>query len=74
MCSNRWVDCIEKFGSKNLSLKEILNPAIELAQNGFPVSGPITSNLWKANIEPLLEKQNLYGKELLVRGDYEFSI
>lgn len=33
-----WVDCVERFGSKKLSLKEILEPAIELAENGFPVS------------------------------------
>jgi gamma-glutamyltranspeptidase / glutathione hydrolase len=33
-----WVDTVEKFGSGNLTLKQILMPAIELAEQGFPVS------------------------------------
>jgi gamma-glutamyltranspeptidase/glutathione hydrolase len=33
-----WVDTIEKFGSGKLSLQQILAPAIELAEEGFPVS------------------------------------
>ena len=33
-----WVDTIEKFGSGKLSLLQILLPAIELAEKGFPVS------------------------------------
>lgn len=33
-----WVDTIEKFGSGNLSLEQILQPAIELGEGGFPVS------------------------------------
>jgi gamma-glutamyltranspeptidase / glutathione hydrolase len=33
-----WVDTVEKFGSGKLSLEQILMPAIELAENGFPVS------------------------------------
>ena len=33
-----WVDTIEKFGSGNLSLEQILTPAIELGEQGFPVS------------------------------------
>lgn len=33
-----WVDTVEKFGSGMLSMEEILLPAIELADNGFPVS------------------------------------
>jgi gamma-glutamyltranspeptidase / glutathione hydrolase len=32
------VDTVEKFGSGKLSLEQILMPAIELAENGFPVS------------------------------------
>jgi gamma-glutamyltranspeptidase / glutathione hydrolase len=33
-----WVDTVEKFGSGKLSMEQILMPAIELAENGFPVS------------------------------------
>lgn len=33
-----WVDCVERFGNGKLSLGEILAPAIELAEGGFPVS------------------------------------
>lgn len=33
-----WVDTVEKFGSGKLSLAQILAPAIELAEQGFPVS------------------------------------
>jgi gamma-glutamyltranspeptidase/glutathione hydrolase len=33
-----WVDTIEKFGSRKLSLEEILKPAIELGEEGYPVS------------------------------------
>ena len=33
-----WVDCVERFGSKKVSLEDVLAPAIELADKGFPVS------------------------------------
>jgi gamma-glutamyltranspeptidase/glutathione hydrolase len=33
-----WVDCVERFGSGKVSLEDILAPAIDLAENGFPVS------------------------------------
>jgi gamma-glutamyltranspeptidase/glutathione hydrolase len=33
-----WVDAVEKFGNGKLSLDEILKPAVELAEEGFPVS------------------------------------
>lgn len=33
-----WVDTIEKLGSGKLSLAQILEPAIQLARDGFPVS------------------------------------
>lgn len=33
-----WCDTVTKFGSGKLSLEEILMPAIELGEKGFPVS------------------------------------
>jgi gamma-glutamyltranspeptidase/glutathione hydrolase len=33
-----WVDTVERFGSGKLSLEQILQPAIELGEEGFPVS------------------------------------
>ena len=33
-----WVDTIEKFGSGKLGLSDVLKPAIELGEDGFPVS------------------------------------
>ena len=33
-----WIDTVEKFGSGKLSLEQILQPAIELGEEGFPVS------------------------------------
>ncbi len=33
-----WVDTVEKFGSGKLTMEQILAPAIELAERGFPVS------------------------------------
>jgi gamma-glutamyltranspeptidase/glutathione hydrolase len=33
-----WVDTVERFGSGKLSLSQILEPAIKLAENGFPLT------------------------------------
>lgn len=33
-----WVDCVERFGSGKVSMDDVLAPAIELAEKGFPVS------------------------------------
>ena len=33
-----WIDTIEKFGSGKLSMEDILTPAIELGEEGFPVA------------------------------------
>jgi gamma-glutamyltranspeptidase/glutathione hydrolase len=33
-----WVDTVEIFGSGKLSLEQILTPAIEMGEEGFPVS------------------------------------
>ena len=33
-----WVDMVDKFGSGKLSLEQVLMPAIELAEQGYPVA------------------------------------
>jgi len=58
-----WVDTIEKFGT--LAMKDVLTPAIELAEGGYPVS-PLTARAW-ANGIPFL-KTGPYGDEMLING------
>ncbi|KAH8887886.1 gamma-glutamyltranspeptidase [Thozetella sp. PMI_491] len=57
-----WIDIVEKFGSGKLTLAQILAPAIELAEGGFPVS-EISSYHWVATEKELREKPN--GTDLL---------
>ncbi|KAI9727811.1 MAG: hypothetical protein M1834_007958 [Cirrosporium novae-zelandiae] len=40
-----WVDTVERFGSGTVSMKDILQPAIELGEEGFPVS-ELASLFW----------------------------
>jgi len=58
-----WVDTVEKFGS--LSLEEILMPAIQLAEEGFPVA-PFTARAWSRSVS--LIKKGPYGEEMLLKG------
>ncbi|XP_054838233.1 glutathione hydrolase-like YwrD proenzyme isoform X2 [Eublepharis macularius] len=62
-----WCNAIELFGSKNLSMEQILQPAIELAEKGFPVS-EITSYYWKRDAHVLQAAGNPHGKDLLIDG------
>lgn len=41
-----WCDVVEKFGSGNVTLEQILTPAIELGEKGFPVS-ELSATFWK---------------------------
>ncbi|KAH8893351.1 gamma-glutamyltranspeptidase [Thozetella sp. PMI_491] len=41
-----WVDTVERFGSGKLTLEQILAPAIELGETGYPVS-EITAFSWQ---------------------------
>ncbi|KAK0720670.1 nucleophile aminohydrolase [Lasiosphaeris hirsuta] len=41
-----WIDTVERFGSGNLTLEQILGPAIELGERGFPVS-ELTAYFWQ---------------------------
>lgn len=48
-----------------LSLLEILQPAIDLAENGFPVA-PVTAFHWEWGAADLLDPKNRYGKDMLL--------
>ncbi|KAK2788761.1 hypothetical protein FQN52_006517 [Onygenales sp. PD_12] len=47
-----WVDTVERFGSGNLSLEQILTPAIELGEEGFPVS-ELAATFWQESEEEI---------------------
>ena len=55
------IDTLEHFGTMEIS--EVLQPAIELAENGFPVS-PITSYYWKRGVPQLRNGPN--ASEMLI--------
>ncbi|KAK6355736.1 hypothetical protein TWF718_000124 [Orbilia javanica] len=59
-----WVDTVEKVGSGNVSLAEVLAPAIELAENGYPVT-QVTAAMWKYGEKQLLTASP-NGAEMLV--------
>lgn len=60
-----WVDAVAKYGSGKLTLEEILQPAIQLAEEGYPVA-PLTAAAWKAGEMQL--KRGPHGNELLLNG------
>lgn len=60
-----WLDTIEKFGSGTLSIEQILTPAIELAEKGFPVS-EISSQLWDNGTELLNNASPNYAELLIL--------
>lgn len=59
-----WVDLVEKHGS--LPLADILSPAIQLAEQGFPVA-PLTSYYWRRGAENQL-KTAPNGREMTIDG------
>ncbi|TAQ86678.1 hypothetical protein B7494_g4998 [Chlorociboria aeruginascens] len=60
-----WVDTVERFGSGKVSLEQVLAPAIDLAERGFPVS-ELASTMWEAG-SGVLEKASPNFAELLKR-------
>jgi len=58
-----WVDSIEKFGSGKLSMEQILMPAIEMGEQGFPVS-ELAATQW-ANHESDLREASPNYREML---------
>ncbi|KAK7527354.1 nucleophile aminohydrolase [Phyllosticta citriasiana] len=58
-----WVDTVQRFGSGKLSLEQILAPAIELGEQGFPVS-ELSSTFWH-NSEHTIRKASPNFVEML---------
>jgi len=58
-----WADALDRYGTMPLS--QVLAPAIELAEQGFPVS-PITARAWDRGIPQL--RNGPHGNELLIDG------
>ncbi|KAI9805668.1 MAG: hypothetical protein M1833_005161 [Piccolia ochrophora] len=58
-----WVDVVEKFGNKKLSLSQILAPAIELGEEGFPVS-ELSSVFWRSAVNLLKDASPNYAEFL----------
>jgi len=59
-----WCDVVERHGRLNMA--EVLQPAIRLAEEGFPVA-PITSWFWRNSADRLLSKTP-NGSEMLIDG------
>lgn len=47
-----WLDTLELFGSGKVTPLQVLQPAIDLAENGYPVA-PISQVMWQAAAEKL---------------------
>jgi gamma-glutamyltranspeptidase/glutathione hydrolase len=52
-----WQDSVERWGSGEISFKNILQPAIDLCKNGYPVS-QISAYLWKCGEKKLLKENS----------------
>jgi gamma-glutamyltranspeptidase / glutathione hydrolase len=61
-----WIQTLETFGNKKLSVEEILTPAIKLAEDGYPVS-ELASVAWHVQ-EKLLKTASPNGHEMLRNG------
>jgi gamma-glutamyltranspeptidase / glutathione hydrolase len=59
-----WCDLIERHGT--MPMREILAPAIDLAEKGFPVA-PTTAYFWQRGVDRQL-KNALNGHELMING------
>ncbi|XDG03934.1 hypothetical protein ABKA04_003549 [Annulohypoxylon sp. FPYF3050] len=58
-----WVDTVERFGSGKVTLEQILAPAIELGEKGFPVAEGVA--YWWNKSEVQIRKASPNGGEML---------
>ncbi|KIY66186.1 gamma-glutamyltranspeptidase [Cylindrobasidium torrendii FP15055 ss-10] len=61
-----WVDTVEKFGSGNITVADVLEPAIRLAEEGVPVS-EIHSHNWQRS-EELIKNASPNAADMLLNG------
>ncbi|OWB55961.1 transferase activity protein [[Candida] boidinii] len=68
-----WIEAINTWGSGNVTLKEILQPAIDLSEFGAPISF-VSSLLWKQSEKRLVSKNSSNKSDLakiLPNGNHE---
>ncbi|KAK6839113.1 gamma-glutamyltranspeptidase [Apiospora arundinis] len=58
-----WCDAVERFGSGKFTMEQVLAPAIELGEKGFPVSELVT-HYW-AKAEPVIRAASPNFREML---------
>ncbi|KAI1126728.1 gamma-glutamyltranspeptidase [Nemania abortiva] len=58
-----WCDAVARFGSGKVTMEQILAPAIELGEKGFPVSEGVAF-FWERS-EPLIRRASPNGSEML---------
>jgi gamma-glutamyltranspeptidase/glutathione hydrolase len=60
-----WVTLLEKHGT--MKLADLLQPAIEYAENGFPLEEKIVAD-WQTGVRPSEERKFVFADALLVNG------
>ncbi|KDN52112.1 gamma-glutamyltranspeptidase [Tilletiaria anomala UBC 951] len=64
--ASTWVDTVHLLGSGNVQLKDVLAPAIQLAENGVPVH-EIVAEAWKVS-EKTIKEASPNANEMLLHG------
>jgi gamma-glutamyltranspeptidase/glutathione hydrolase len=62
-----WYDSFKEWGSGKVSFEQILQPAIDLAENGFPL-GEIASELWTRETKKLLRQNPTDPNPFIING------
>jgi gamma-glutamyltranspeptidase / glutathione hydrolase len=60
-----WCDAVEKWGSKNVSMGDILEPAAQLAEGDSAPIAPVTAYSWDKGVSRLMQSTN--AAEMLIR-------